>query len=48
LVRFYRSVGTSSQRRSRAVTTAMRQVLGLAPGQFTARWRRYVRVQLAR
>jgi hypothetical protein len=47
LVRLYRSVGTSPHSRSRAVTTAMRRVLGLTPGQFTARWRRYVRGQLA-
>jgi hypothetical protein len=48
LVRFYRSVGTSRHSRSRAVTVALRRVLGLRPSQFTERWRHYVRVQLSR
>jgi hypothetical protein len=46
LVRFYRAVGTSRRATHGAVTTALRQVVGLSTAQFVARWRAYVDAQL--
>jgi hypothetical protein len=46
LVRFYRSVGTSTGPRADAVPEALRDWLGLTPARFTALWRGYVRAQL--
>jgi hypothetical protein len=47
LVRFYRAVGTSHRGGAAAVAAALRRVLSLQTGQFVARWREYVREQLA-
>ncbi|MFH8236162.1 hypothetical protein [Streptomyces sp. NPDC018321] len=42
---FYRAVG-AHDRRAGAVEDAMREVLGTAPEEFTARWREYLRAEL--
>lgn len=47
LIRFYKSVGTSARSTTHAVSTALRQVLGLTVAQLTTRWRGYVKAQLA-
>ncbi|MGW2859325.1 hypothetical protein [Streptomyces sp. NPDC001205] len=46
LARFYRKVGDQPHREG-AVEKAMTEELGLSPREFTARWREYVREQLA-
>jgi hypothetical protein len=46
LVRFYRSVGTSTASAGPAVDHALRQVMHMSTQQFTALWRGYVRQQL--
>lgn len=46
LVRFYRTVGTSSRPSSAAVSQAMRHLLGVTPREFTRRWRSYIVSQL--
>jgi hypothetical protein len=46
LVRFYRAVGTSSDRQVEAVAHGLRQVFNLTPPEFTSRWRGYVDGQL--
>ncbi|MET9432071.1 hypothetical protein [Streptomyces sp. NPDC003036] len=45
---FYRAVGAHPRREAReqAVATALREVLGTTPEEFTARWRAYVRERL--
>ncbi|MGW2600974.1 hypothetical protein [Streptomyces klenkii] len=45
LVAFYRAVGAHG-RRDGAVEGALRDVLGISPAEFTARWRAYVTEQL--
>ena len=47
LVRFYREVGTSPLAPRVAVAGALHRSFGLTPARFTARWRGYVRAQLA-
>jgi hypothetical protein len=42
---FYKAVGTH-QKRAGSVEDAMKKVLGTTPGEFTARWRDYLRAQL--
>ncbi|MFI6468660.1 hypothetical protein ACIBL5_00105 [Streptomyces sp. NPDC050516] len=46
LARFYAKVGDQPHREG-AVEKAMKEELGLSPREFTARWREYVRGQLA-
>ncbi|MEU9985639.1 hypothetical protein AB0E10_02340 [Streptomyces sp. NPDC048045] len=43
---FYRAVGDHAKRAG-AVEDALKKVLGTTPGEFTARWRAYLRTQLA-
>ncbi|MEW2619562.1 hypothetical protein [Streptomyces sp. NPDC048106] len=45
LAAFYRAVGTHTQRPG-AVEAALRQILGVSPDTFTARWRKYLTTEL--
>jgi hypothetical protein len=47
LVRLYRQVATSAGSPRDALDAALRRTLGLSTAQFTARWRQYVRAELA-